>query len=417
LSSQVRRHKVYVVGKVLPGSCHVRHLCLASEDAFGAYFAGHGGYLFGEDGERVDHVIDRVGKGRDLSFRFDPKLLSKVSVCNGGNDFDNSAHLGGKVGGHEVDVIGKVFPGARDAGDLRLASELSFRAYFAGNAGNFSGERGELIDHRIDRVLELQDFAFNVYRDLLTKVSVCNGGSYERDVTHLVGKVARHEVYVVGKVLPDTGDALHLGLASELSFRTYFAGYAGNFSSKTRELIDHRIDRVFQLQDFALNVYRDLLREVSVCNSGSNKSDVTHLGSKVRRHEVDVVGKVFPDTGDALHLGLASQFSFRTYFAGNARYFGSKRGKLVDHRIDRVFQVEDFALDVYRNLLREVSVCNGGSNERDVTDLRGKVRGHKVDAVGKVLPDTGNSLHFGLASQLPFGAYFAGYAGNFSGEG
>ena len=59
-----------------------------------------------------------------------------------------------------------------DAFDFRLAAELSFGADFARDARNFRGERVELIDHRVHGVLQLEDLAFDIDRDLLRQVAV-----------------------------------------------------------------------------------------------------------------------------------------------------------------------------------------------------------------------------------------------------
>src|SRR6202451_1260815 len=45
-------------------------------------------------------------------------------------------------------------------GPQRRAAEQALGADFAGDAGDFRGEAVELIDHRVDGVLELQNFAF-----------------------------------------------------------------------------------------------------------------------------------------------------------------------------------------------------------------------------------------------------------------
>ena len=49
---------------------------------------------------------------------------------------------------------------------LRLAAELAFGADLAGHARDFRGEGRELLDHRVDGLLELQDLALHVDRDL-----------------------------------------------------------------------------------------------------------------------------------------------------------------------------------------------------------------------------------------------------------
>ena len=59
----------------------------------------------------------------------------------------------------QVDVVGQVLPGAGDALDLGLAAELALGADLAGDAGDFGGEAVELVDHRVDGVLQLEDLA------------------------------------------------------------------------------------------------------------------------------------------------------------------------------------------------------------------------------------------------------------------
>src|SRR5206468_2122424 len=200
----------------------------------------------------------------------------------------------------------------------------------------------------------------------------------------LVGEVVRHEIDVVGQVFPGTGHALHLSLAAELSFGTDFAGDAGDFGSERGELVHHGVDGVFQLEHFAFDVDGDLLREISARDLRGALPVFSDLVGEVVRHEVDVVGQVFPGTGDAFHLRLAAEFSFSTDFAGDAGDFGSERGELVHHGVDGVFQLENFALDVDSDLLREVSVCNRGRHVGDVPDLVGEIGCHEVDVIGQV---------------------------------
>ena len=89
----------------------------------------------------------------------DGDLLGQVAVGHGRGHVGDVAHLAGQVAGHEVHVVGQVLPGAGDALHVGLAAELAFGADFAGHAGHFGGERAELIHHRVDGVLQLEDFA------------------------------------------------------------------------------------------------------------------------------------------------------------------------------------------------------------------------------------------------------------------
>jgi hypothetical protein len=79
-----------------------------------------------------------------------------------------------------VDVVGQVLPGAGDALDLGLAAELALGADLARDAGHLAGEGVELIDHRVDGVLELEDLALHVDGDLLAEVAVGDRGGRRR---------------------------------------------------------------------------------------------------------------------------------------------------------------------------------------------------------------------------------------------
>src|SRR5207245_1666866 len=117
-------------------------------------------------------------------------------------------------------------------------------------------------------------------------------------------QVAGHAVDVVGQVLPDASDALHVGLRSEVPFLAYLTGDTSHLAGEGVELIDHRVDGVLKFEDFALDVDGDLLGQVAVGDSGGHVGDVTDLRRQVACHPVDVVGQVLPDASDALHLGL-----------------------------------------------------------------------------------------------------------------
>ena len=143
LRRQVGGELVDVVGQVLPGAGGAGHAGLAAELAFDADLARHRGHLIGERGQRVDHAVDGVGQGGDLALGLDGQLLFQVAVGDGRHDLGDAAHLAGQVAGHEVDVVGQVFPGAGDALHLGLAAELAFGADFAGHAGDFGGERAQ----------------------------------------------------------------------------------------------------------------------------------------------------------------------------------------------------------------------------------------------------------------------------------
>ena len=116
--------------------------------------------------------------------------------------------------------------------DLGLSAQLALGADLAGDAGHLGGEGVELVDHRVDGVLQLEDLALDVDGDLLGEVAVGDGGGDLGDVAHLAGEVAGHAVDVVGEVLPDAGHAPDLGLAAELALGADLAGDAGHFGGE-----------------------------------------------------------------------------------------------------------------------------------------------------------------------------------------
>ena len=228
-------------------------------------------------------------------------------------------------------------------GTCGLAAELAFGADLAGHARHFGGEGVELIDHRVDGVFQLRDFAAHVDRDLLGQVALRHGGGNLGDVAHLAGEVAGHGVDVVGQVFPGAGDAAHYGLAAELALGADLAGHARHLAGEGVELVDHRIDGVLQLQNFAPHVDSDLLRQVAIGNGGGDLGDVAHLGCQVAGHRVDVVGQVLPGAGDAAHVGLAAELALGADLAGDARDLAGEGVELVDHRVDGFLELQDLA--------------------------------------------------------------------------
>src|SRR5207249_2785275 len=200
LAGDVAGPGVDFVRVVLPPARHALHLRLAAEPPFRAHLAVHARHLGGEARELVDHGVDGVLQLPDLALDVDGDLLREVAARDGGGDVGDVAHLPGEVAGHRVDGVGQVLPGRAPARDLGLAAELPFRADLARHAGDLGRERAELVHHRVDGVLQLQDLAPHVDGDLLGEVAVGDGGGDVRDVADLAGEVAGHGVDGVGQV-------------------------------------------------------------------------------------------------------------------------------------------------------------------------------------------------------------------------
>ena len=417
LGGEVGGEQIDVAGEILPGAGGAGDVGLAAEPPVDADFARDVGHLVGEGGERVGHVVDGVGERGDLALGLHGEALAQVAVGHGGHDLHDAADLLGEVGGHEVDVVGEILPGAADAGDLRLAAELALGADFAGHAGDLAGEGVELIDHRVDGVLQLEDFALHVDGDLAVEVAARDGGGDFGDVADLGGEVRAHRVDGVGEILPGAGHAGHHGLHAEPALGADLARHARHFRGERAELLDHRVDGFLELQDLAAHVDGDLLGQVAVGHGDGHLGDVADLAGEVRGHRVDVVGEILPGAGHAGHLRLAAELALGADLAGHARHFRGERRELLDHRVDGFLELQDLALHVDGDLAAEIAARDGGGHVGDVADLAGEVGGHGVDVVGEVLPGAGDAGHLRLAAELAVGADLAGHAADFRGEG
>ena len=229
-------------------------------------------------------------------------FFDKIAARDRGRDIRDVTHLAGQVAGHRVHRIGQILPRACDSAHIRLAAEFSFGADFARHTRHFRGERTQLIDHGVDRVLQLQNFAAHIDRDLLRQVAIRDRGRDFGDVTHLAGQIAGHRIHRVGQIFPRSGDAFHIGLAAESSFGSHFARHARYFRRERAELIHHGVDRVLQLENFALHIDRDFLREIAVRDRRRDFGDVAHLTGQVAGHEIHAIGQILPGAGDAAAL-------------------------------------------------------------------------------------------------------------------
>ena len=302
-------------------------------------------------------------------FAFTVSFLREFAVRDRGHDLHDAAHLLGEVGGHHVYVVGEILPRAGDAGHLRLAAEFAVGADFARDARDFGGEGVELVHHRVDGVLQLENFALHVDRDLARQVAARDGRGDFGDVAHLAVRLPAIALTESVRSFQVPADAGHVGLTTEPAFAADFARHARDFRGERTQLLDHRVERFFELQNFAAHVHGDLAREVAAGDGRRDFRDVAHLAGQVAGHEVHVVGEVLPRAADAGHLGLAAQLPFGADFARHARHFSGERVQLVHHRVDGVLQLENFALHVHRDLARQVAARHRGGHFGDVAHL------------------------------------------------
>ena len=237
-------------------------------------------------------------------------------------------------------------------GHHRLAAQATVGADLARDARHLAGEGAQLIHHGIQRLLEQQDLAAHVDRDLARQIARGDGGRHLGDVAHLAREVAGHGIDVVGEILPRARDARHLRLAAQLSLGAHLARDARHLAGEGVQLVHHGIDGVLQLEDFALDVDGDFSRQVAACHRGGDLGDVAHLTGQVRSHGIDVLGEILPRTGDARHVRLAAELAFGAHFARNPGHFRCEPVELIDHGIERFFELQNFAAHVDGDLAR-----------------------------------------------------------------
>src|SRR5262249_37127757 len=270
----------------------------------------------------------------------------------------------------------------------------------ARDARDLGREGVQLVDHRVDRFFQLEDLAADVDGDLLRQVAVGDGDGDVGDVAGLRREVPGHQIDVVGQVRPRSGDAGDDRLPPALPPADLLARDARDFRREGVQLVDHRIDGVFELEDLAADVDGDLLRQVAHSDRDRDIGDVADLSRKVAGHHVDRLGQVLPRSGDAGDDRLAAELAFGADLARDAPDLGREGVQVVVHRVDSGFQLEDLVADVDGDLLRQVAVGDGDGDLRDVTHLSGQVARHRVDGVGQVFPCAGDAGDDRLTAEL-----------------
>src|SRR6185437_6996068 len=119
------------------------------------------------------------------------------------------------------------------------------------HARDLGCEGVELVHHGIDGVLQLQNFALHIDRNLARQIAARNRRGYFGDVSNLSGQIAGHCIDRVGKVFPGSCNSRHIGLAAESAFRADFARHPRYFAREGIQLVHHGVDGVLQQKNFA----------------------------------------------------------------------------------------------------------------------------------------------------------------------
>ena len=167
-----------------------------------------------------------------------------------------------------------------------MAAELALRTYLARNARDLICERGQLVDHRVDRVRQRRDLPLRLHRDLLRQIALRHCRRDLRDVAHLVGQVRGHEVDGVGEVLPGARHTAHVCLTAELALGPDLARDTRHLIRERGQLVHHRVNgradsQELTLDRLPLDLERHLLRQIAL---GDGHDHARHLRS--RPHEI-----------------------------------------------------------------------------------------------------------------------------------
>ena len=202
-----------------------------------------------------------------------------------------------------------------------------------------------------------------------------------------------------------------------LPFGADFAGHAGHLAGEGVEVVHHLVDGVLQLQDLALDVHGDLLRQVAVGDGRGDAGDVAHLGRQAARHGVDVVRQPLPGAGHALDFGLAAELALGADFAGHA---GDLAGEGVE--LSTILLMVSLSCRI-SPLTSTVIFCDRSPLAMAVaTRAMSRTWAVRLPAMALTLsvrpfhvPAT--PLTSAWPPSLPFGADLAGHAGHLAGEG
>ena len=143
------------------------HIRLPTQLSFSAHLSGHARYFRCEGTKLIDHRINGVFQTQNLPAYIDGDCLRQVALRNCGRDFSDVTYLSCKITCHRIDAVSQILPRTRDTFHIGLATEFPFRAYLTCHPGHFRCKRTQLIHHRINRVLQFENFTFHVDGDLL----------------------------------------------------------------------------------------------------------------------------------------------------------------------------------------------------------------------------------------------------------
>ncbi len=150
-----------------PRAGDAAHVGLTAELALCADLGREPRDLVGERAELVDHGVDGALQLEELALGVDQDLAREIALRDGGRHRGDVANLVRQVRRHQVHVVRQLLPDPANAGDVGLTAEAPFHAHLARYARHLRREGVQLIDHRVQDRLELENFPASAHRDLL----------------------------------------------------------------------------------------------------------------------------------------------------------------------------------------------------------------------------------------------------------
>ena len=175
-------------------------------------------------------------KLQNLAFHVDGDLRGEIALGDGRGHVGDVADLAGEIGGHEVDVVGEILPGAGHARHLRPGRRACLRCRPRAPRGVTSrGEAVELIDHRVDGVLQLENLALHLDGDLAATgrrlaTAVVTSAMLRTWPVRLVAI----ELTLSVRSFQVPATPCTCGLAAELAFGADLARHASDFARRSR---------------------------------------------------------------------------------------------------------------------------------------------------------------------------------------
>src|SRR4051812_23809095 len=134
---------------------------------------------------------------------------------------------------------------------------------------------------------------------------------------------------------------------------------------RAAQVVDHRVDVVFELRDLAARFNLDRSRQVAFGDRGRNLRDRAHLVGQIGRQQVDVAGEILPRAGRAGYVRLTAKTPFDAHFASDVGHLFGERRQRVGHVVDRLGERGDFSLCLDGQFLSQVSVRDRGDDLDD----------------------------------------------------